>query len=460
MKGMMNLIFLLVFIFSALLTKWIMIWTDAGRERIIFGASIPVELRRPNQEYHRQVEPVIRQVRRRSWQLFGAEAVLAILICLLPRMLLAMTFWTLLICLDIFLTFFLYGSGNREMRRVKSFYIKKEKTSRIVYADLTNSGRVHGLQPLPFFLVLAGNLILTIFLSRSQPDLSLAFWVLMGCQCLIVLLAFLMDRMRNRVISTDSAVNANYNRARKRLMAGTMLKLVILSTCLPPIIWAGSLENPGKLLWNKQIFIGCFTAFFLLVVLLIGLLLYRMRQVEGTYQGQIQLDDDDDAHWIWGMFYYNPEDSRNLVEKRAGIGSTMNMARPAGKWMTVLVGLMMAVIFVFLGFCTVEETLPMRAEIQGDEIICRQLIVNERIRKSDVREAELLEQMPKSVQRTNGSATDTCLKGTFRVGQEKGCRLFIRRDARAILRIHTGQKTYYITGEDDQRTEELYRQLK
>ena len=67
--------------------------------------------------------------------------------------------------------------------------------------------------------------------------------------------------------------------------------------------------------------------------------------------------------------------------------------------------------------------------------------------------------MPEPIVRTNGSATDEYLKGTFRVGQEKGCQLFVRRDARVILRIRTDQKTYYITGENDRLTEELYRQL-
>ena len=171
------------------------------------------------------------------------------------------------------------------------------------------------------------------------------------------------------------------------------------------------------------------------------------------------LGDDDDANWIWGVFYYNPKDSRNMVEKRVGIGSTMNLARPAGKWAMAFLGLVIAAVFVFLGFFAVEETLPMRAQVQEDEVICRQLIVNERIRKTDVRDTELLEQMPEPIVRTNGSATDEYLKGTFRVGQEKGCQLFVRRDARVILRIRTDQKTYYITGENDRLTEELYRQL-
>ena len=36
---------------------------------------------------------------------------------------------------------------------------------------------------------------------------------------------------------------------------------------------------------------------------------------------------DDDAHWLWGMIYFNPNDPALFVEQKFGIGSTVNMAR-------------------------------------------------------------------------------------------------------------------------------------
>lgn len=38
-------------------------------------------------------------------------------------------------------------------------------------------------------------------------------------------------------------------------------------------------------------------------------------------------DSEEDKKWIGGLIYYNPEDSSIFVEKRFGIGSTINMAR-------------------------------------------------------------------------------------------------------------------------------------
>lgn len=51
---------------------------------------------------------------------------------------------------------------------------------------------------------------------------------------------------------------------------------------------------------------------------------------------------NDDAKWVWGMFYYNPSDPSTFVEKRTGIGYTLNFARPAG-WI-LLLGILLFVV--------------------------------------------------------------------------------------------------------------------
>jgi uncharacterized membrane protein len=52
------------------------------------------------------------------------------------------------------------------------------------------------------------------------------------------------------------------------------------------------------------------------------------------------LDRDDDRYWKLGMFYFNPNDPSLFLEKRFGVGWTINLARPIG-WIifTVIIGL-------------------------------------------------------------------------------------------------------------------------
>jgi uncharacterized membrane protein len=45
---------------------------------------------------------------------------------------------------------------------------------------------------------------------------------------------------------------------------------------------------------------------------------------------------EDDEHYVWGLFYVNPQDERIWLPKRVGIGWTLNFGRPAGWLMLAL----------------------------------------------------------------------------------------------------------------------------
>lgn len=53
---------------------------------------------------------------------------------------------------------------------------------------------------------------------------------------------------------------------------------------------------------------------------------------------------DEDDRWLWGIFYYNPRDTRVLINDRVGIGTSLNLARPAGK---IVMGLSALLILAF-----------------------------------------------------------------------------------------------------------------
>jgi uncharacterized membrane protein len=67
----------------------------------------------------------------------------------------------------------------------------------------------------------------------------------------------------------------------------------------------------------------------MLLCLALGMV-YLLREMQAYLQTQ------PDAHHFrgGGVFYNNPEDSRLWVEKRIGIGWTLNYARPAAWWIT------------------------------------------------------------------------------------------------------------------------------
>lgn len=55
-----------------------------------------------------------------------------------------------------------------------------------------------------------------------------------------------------------------------------------------------------------------------------------------------------DQFYRWGLFYVNPADPRVLVEKRLGVGLTLNFARPAAWVCLALMLLPLAAVLLFL----------------------------------------------------------------------------------------------------------------
>lgn len=54
-----------------------------------------------------------------------------------------------------------------------------------------------------------------------------------------------------------------------------------------------------------------------------------------------------DEHWKLGLIYYNPADPALFIEKRFGIGYTMNMARPV-VWVMLTALLVLPLLLILL----------------------------------------------------------------------------------------------------------------
>ncbi|MEI6101877.1 MAG: DUF5808 domain-containing protein, partial [Eubacteriales bacterium] len=80
-----------------------------------------------------------------------------------------------------------------------------------------------------------------------------------------------------------------------------------------------------------------FIVLILVFVLVLIIAFFRMRR---DPQGKVY---DDDNKWVLGMFYFNPSDPSVFVEKRSGIGQTINFARPAA-WIVIAV-IVLVIIF-------------------------------------------------------------------------------------------------------------------
>ena len=143
---------------------------------------------------------------------------------------------------------------------------------------------------------------------------------------------------------------------------------------------------------------------------------------------------DEDDKWIGGMIYYNPNDSRLIVNERVGMNTTLNLARTSGKVITLFL-LILILALPFTGpAMNVYYKQPIKIEITKDEVEASQGITNYRIKLSDIKNVELIDELSDDLVRVNGTSFDDLLKGDFRDGKENLV-LLLRPESKPFIRV-------------------------
>ena len=143
---------------------------------------------------------------------------------------------------------------------------------------------------------------------------------------------------------------------------------------------------------------------------------------------------DEDDKWIGGMIYYNPNDSRLIVNERVGMNTTLNLARTSGKIITLFF-LILILVLPFTGpAMNVYYKQPIKIEVTKDEVEASQGITNYCIKLSDIKNVELIDELPDDLVRVNGTSFDDLLKGDFRDGNEN-LTLMLRPNSKPFIRV-------------------------
>ena len=331
---------------------------DPQKRKMIFGV-------RDVPEFHAngaadKVKEIVSANRRTALIITALVCLISIILLILPATGITMLAWLLLVFAMLLISV-PFGKGNTELKS-----LKKElgvTKSGVVYTDLSNTDTIHALKLpwiiLPNAVALAGTVFavlvdfgvirITESLACEKYALTAMSLSFFSLAVMFVPIAIVMDRTRNMVISRDSNVNANYNRAKKKTWADL----------LTAMSWVNALFLTGysilcMFLNNDMVILGGTLAYTVLLMVIVVIGAVNQRAVEKRYERDTDLElQDDDDKWIFGMFYYNPNDSRLNVEKRFGYGATINIARPAGKVITVITALLLLGSIIFLVYLAV-----------------------------------------------------------------------------------------------------------
>lgn len=385
----------------------------------------------------------------------------------IPYVSIQIMIWLLWLFVALVFFYLPFCKANAELRRYKEEMGWNVQVDREVHVELKSLGQIRRVSisqfVIPFVITVltAGSAIGYRISGRVFSDNPVneicfyVFWVtFLLCIVLFAVFAIAMDKKGTDVISKDSEVNLNYTRAKKNVWKNFWQWSAWMTAGMQVVI--------AVALWLASSFMVVVvwgTLIYTVAVIVLSLrIANQLTSIDKSYEEKkdAELFVDDDRYWIGGVFYYNPNDKRSMVETRIGMGTTTNMARPLG-WILDIIG--GASILLCIGMCAwivVEEFTPIELSFADQCIQAEHVKMEYEILVSDIEDITYLEELPK-MSKTNGSAIDSMYKGTFFISEEeRKCQVFLNPQNNIFLRIKTNDGIYYISGINDEQTMEVY----
>ena len=273
--------------------------------------------------------------------------------------------------------------------------------------------------------------------------------------CLMSIIFYpLAFRQRPDVVDSDSRVNAALTRVRRYNWGKVWIAMAWLSALLAVTLWF-FLDNGLVFMIATLVY-----TFALLYVCLRAEFAVRRAQ-ERLPRGSGACDYvDEDQYWVWGLFYYNPNDRRTMINDRTGMGMGLNMARPAGK---IVMGICAALLFLLLpamsGWFIVMDFTPREARIEDGTLYFEHLTEKYEIPLGDISSLELLDDLP-STRRVAGTGMDTLCEGRFDVEGYENVRISLDPQQDCYIVVLTGEGlTRIFNLMSEAETEEFYAEI-
>ncbi|MCR5624551.1 MAG: DUF5808 domain-containing protein [Lachnospiraceae bacterium] len=415
-----------------------------------------------------KVDEIVANAKNAAFKMMVCGSILSVLCVFIPDMTAMMIIFCIVIVFGLFAFQIPFVKGNEELKSLKR-ELGIQARGGTKSADLRSINASHALKKsaiiIPAVISVIGFAVSLLYdlkvikFGDGSFQGSFGLTIFSGVFLFLVLLfwfvASIIDNVRNEIISEDSDVNVNYNRAKKKIWADFSIWNVWLIVVL---LIAGIICCA----------LGVFEMFQLIgiLVLIVGIMAImvitssKLIKLSSIYKFESPLDDDDD-NWKYGMFYYNPNDPRLNVEKRAGLGATVNMAHPVGKVLLGVMALSLVVLVLSLVYIGLLDNTRLDLRVENGQIICHQFHDEYKIDIDDIKEITFNEDMKDmKIMKISGVGTDKVLKGRFAINKDSNCKTFMNPKVGCYLRIDTSKGTYYLNDSTADETREIYEMVK
>ncbi len=409
-----------------------------------------------------QFETEYRQSMNRFLLIYSLSPVITFFI---PYTSISLSFWMLWMTAAIIASQTPYFKANRKLLALKKERVhQQETTAHIVYAEIKNAGMIRRVKLQQFIAPILIGILLAIFsivyFYRQHLEVfSITNIIFALTTPFFYFFAVCMDKMKTKVVSSDSTVNVNYARACKHNYKNFWVACSWVNTGFIAVIVAVMTINITDNVFSTSVILWA-TIIYSIIVLLFCMRMVRNHQMLfKQYEKNMDLnyDEEEDA-WIGGMFYYNPKDKHTMVSKRVGIGTTVNMATPAGKGFMGFTGLVFLSFPIMCIWIILLEFTPISLFVKNDTLIAQHLNRDYVIAVDTITNLSLENELPKS-SKISGTGMDTLKQGTFRNTVDGRIQMFLNPQNQYYMRLVSNGVIYYLGGYDDAETLTVYEQL-
>lgn len=418
---------------------------SARRQKgLLFGVTVPeTALELP------QVQVIIRRFKWETDLLALAMVVVYIPLFFLRTMWLLASIWIVLFYAAITVPYLPYLKAHKQMKQLKKeqgWAVTPPLRLRVVD---TNTSETSLPEPIGLWTLIPPLAISLAPLFLPGQTAALRGVVLSDALVIVVCWAAgrWTFRRKGEMVTADTALNQTLQRVRRAYW--DRFWRFMLWGCAGLNFLMGTVRSAGIAVMGSLAFL----------ILLMGGTLWmelRLRRTqERLTQGATALADEDDV-WLLGSLYYNPADTRVMVAKRLGLGSTVNLATPVGKGtVAVLIAIIVGSLFVGPAM-GVADSIPAELELRGSAPAVLVASHGKRekytLSADRITDVQLRSTLPEC-SRTVGTGLDHYLEGYFYVTGEGQAYFCLDPTAAVFLRVEANGIVYWFTGDSAEETQ-------
>lgn len=369
------------------------------KKNIIVGVTLPYEAQRDE-----GVLAVLRQYKKELKRTCWIFLALIVPFLFIRSFGVSMTAWLTWIVLLCFAFFVPYIRCNKALRQLKEERGWGRKNAPQVVTDLKAAAEeMRWISP--------GWFLPPFMLSLLPLAFERGFWWLWALDAAMIPVFYACYRWLYR--KRAEVVDDNTDRT----LALTRIRRYNWGKCWLILAWATGAFNVGLWLTLEHIWLcmAVILVYSLVVCVSVIGIEFRVRRLQEKLtedSGQGYYVDEDDR-WIWGMVYYNPNDTRLVVNARVGINSSLNMARrPAQIIMGLCLALLLACPLAGVWLIGMEQA-PVELEVAGNELTGSHYGSHWSVALSEIQSAELLANLPQ-LRRVSGTGMSSAMTGAYR----------------------------------------------